>query len=144
VISESLRKWPPVPATDRGCTKDFALVLEDGKTINMKKGDLVWFPIYSLHHDPEFFPNPEKFDPYRFSDENKNSIKTCTYLPFGSGPRVCIGSRFALMEAKLLLFNVLSKFSMEVCDKTPMKLTMKKTFQFGIEEKVFLEFKPRN
>jgi cytochrome P450 family 9 len=52
---------------------------------------VVWIPIYALHHDPHYFPDPEKFDPERFSDENKQKMKNCTYMPFGSGPGNCIG-----------------------------------------------------
>jgi len=48
--------------------------------------------MYNLHHDPEYFPDPEKFDPERFNDENKKNIKPYTYLPFGSGPHNCIGN----------------------------------------------------
>lgn len=44
-----------------------------------------------LHHDPEYYPNPEKFDPERFSEENKSKRPAYTYLPFGDGPRICIG-----------------------------------------------------
>jgi len=91
VISESLRKHPPFVQMDRHCTKTYNMDLGNGKTLTINKGDLVFLPFYQLHRDPEYFPNPEKFDPYRFSDENKNSIVSGTYLPFGNGPRGCIG-----------------------------------------------------
>jgi len=91
VVSEALRKNPPFPAIDRSCTKDYDLDLGNGKTVFIKKGDQVFLSIHQLHRDPEYFPNPEKFDPYRFSDENKDSIVSGTYLPFGIGPRACIG-----------------------------------------------------
>lgn len=48
-------------------------------------------PIYDIHHDEQYYENPSKFDPDRFSDENKKHIKPFTYLPFGAGPRICIG-----------------------------------------------------
>lgn len=51
----------------------------------------MWIPNFSLMRDPKYFPNPEKFDPERFSDDNKDSINPTTYLPFGIGPRNCIG-----------------------------------------------------
>ena len=57
----------------------------------MKKGEFVWIPIYALHHDPKYYPDPSRFDPERFSDDNKASIDPVTYLPFGIGPRNCIG-----------------------------------------------------
>lgn len=91
VVSEALRKHPPFPQMDRTCTKDYELDLGNGKIIPIKKGELVLLPFYQLHRDPEYWPNPEKFDPYRFSEENKDSIVSGTYLPFGLGPRACIG-----------------------------------------------------
>lgn len=91
VISESLRKWPPAPITDRFCMKDFKYDDGEGCQFTIEKGRSVWFPIYAFHHDPKYFPNPTKFDPERFSDENKHKINPAAYLPFGSGPRNCIG-----------------------------------------------------
>lgn len=91
VVSEALRKHPPFPQMDRTCTKDYELDLGNGKIIPIKKGEMVLLPYYQFHRDPEYYPNPEKFDPLRFSDENKDSIVSGTYLPFGLGPRACIG-----------------------------------------------------
>lgn len=140
VISEGLRKWPPAPQIDRSCSKDFDLDLGNGKTVTIKKGEIVFLPIYHLQHDPNYFKNPEKFDPYRFSDENKDSIIPGTYFPFGLGPRTCIGSRFALMEAKLLLFNFLSKFTVAKCDQTPAALSYEAGMSIRIKETVYLKF----
>lgn len=140
VISESLRKWPPAVQTDRMCIRDYTLDLGNGKTIMIKKNQCIFLPIYHLHHDPIYFPNPEKFDPYRFSDQNKDSIVQGSYLPFGLGPRTCIGSRFALMEGKLLLFNLLSRFVVEKCDKTPETLTFQANLNSNIKETIFLNF----
>lgn len=91
VVSEALRKHPPFAQMDRTCSKDYEMDLGNGKTILIKKGDLVILPFYQLHRDREYFKDPEKFDPQRFSDDNKDSIVTGTYLPFGIGPRACIG-----------------------------------------------------
>lgn len=63
-----------------------------------------------MHRDPERYPNPEKFDPERFNDENKKNIDQYAYLPFGVGPRACIGSRFALLETKAIFCNILRSF----------------------------------
>jgi Cytochrome P450 len=64
---------------------------------------MVLVPVYALHHDPDYFPDPEKFDPERFSDENKGNIKNFTYLPFGSGPRNCIGKAYKEFFVQCLL-----------------------------------------
>ena len=143
VISESLRKWSPTVQTDRKCLQDYKIHLGNGKIITIKKGEIVSIPIHHLHRDPDYFPNPEKFDPHRFSDENKDSIIQGSYLPFGLGPRACIGSRFALMEGKLLIFNLLKKFSIEKCDKTPETLTFKANLASNVNEIVYLKFAPR-
>lgn len=89
---------------DRECTKDYEIELGDGKKLTIKKGQLVFLPFYSLHHDERYFPNPEKFDPYRFSDANKDSIVSGSYLPFGSGPRVCIG-KYLISKYFIAFFN---------------------------------------
>ena len=85
--------YPPAVMTDRRCVKTYTLPTEPPFTL--KPGDMVLVPIYALHHDPEYFPNPEKFDPERFSDENRGNIKNYTYLPFGSGPRNFIGNAYS-------------------------------------------------
>ncbi|XP_036143624.1 cytochrome P450 9e2-like isoform X2 [Monomorium pharaonis] len=73
---------------------------------------------YALHHDSKYFPNPSKFDPERFSEQNKDNILPYSYLPFGEGPRKCIGNRFALMETKILIARLLQKFTLKTTEKT--------------------------
>lgn len=92
VVCETLRMWPSLPATDRLCVKDYTY--NDGNlSFEMKKGDCFTIPIYSFHHDDKYFSEPEKFDPERFSADNKNNIVPGTYMPFGVGPRNCIGAK---------------------------------------------------
>lgn len=92
-VSEGLRKWPVAPMTDRICNKTYKIEpqRDEKQALILQQGDIVMFPIFALHRDPKFFPNPEKFDPERFSDENKENIKQMSYIPFGVGPRNCIG-----------------------------------------------------
>lgn len=126
VVSEGFRKWPPITGTDRICNKDFLMESKDGTNVVIKSGEGVFIPIYNIHRDPENYPNPSKFDPERFSDENKDFIKQCSYMPFGLGPRNCIGSRFALMQIKTVLFNLISKFSIETSENTQNPIKLKK------------------
>lgn len=95
VICETLRKWPAAPQTDRTCVKDY--IYDDGKLkFKIEKGSNIIFPVLGLHRDPKYFPNPEKFDPERFSEENKHQILPDAYTPFGVGPRNCIGELIVL------------------------------------------------
>lgn len=90
VLCETLRKWPAFPKSERVCIRDYHY--DDGVTkLHIEKGTAISVPISPLHYDPQYFPNPNQFDPDRFSDENKENIIAGTYLPFGIGPRSCIG-----------------------------------------------------
>lgn len=92
VISEVLRKWPPQPFNDRVCTKPYRIENQDtGESVEVELGQTIEFPVAGLHYDPEYWPDPDKFDPERFNDENRQKIKPFSYLPFGIGPRNCIG-----------------------------------------------------
>ncbi|KAJ9573563.1 hypothetical protein L9F63_009048 [Diploptera punctata] len=142
VLSETLRMYPPAALTDRKCVKTYNLPGETPYTLC--PGQVIWIPIYGLHHDPEYFPDPDKFDPERFSDENRDKIKPYTYVPFGSGARNCIGNRFALMETKIALIHILSRFNLKVVSRTPIPIQITKKglnftvdggFWLGIEER---------
>ncbi|XP_028048380.1 cytochrome P450 9e2-like isoform X1 [Monomorium pharaonis] len=120
VVSEALRKYPPVIFLDRVCTKKYELPpAQPGyKNVIIEPDNVLLFPAYALHHDSKYFPNPSKFDPERFSEQNKDNILPYSYLPFGEGPRKCIGNRFALMETKILIARLLQKFTLKTTEKT--------------------------
>jgi cytochrome P450 family 6 len=88
--TETLRKYPPVPFLTRECTKKYTI---PGTDVTIEEGTLVVIPVIGLHKDQKYFPNPEKFDPARFREEMKSKRPQFTYLPFGEGPRICIGKR---------------------------------------------------
>ncbi|XP_069678700.1 uncharacterized protein [Periplaneta americana] len=123
VVSETLRLYPPLPAVDRECVRKYTIKADP--PLDLEPGDGIFLPIIGLHRDPRYFPDPERFDPERFSDENKHKINPLTYFPFGVGPRSCIGNRFALMESKLALAHLLSRFNLKVIPKTPIPIRMK-------------------
>ncbi|XP_055529195.1 probable cytochrome P450 9f2 [Wyeomyia smithii] len=123
VLSETLRMWPN-PMIDRYCVKDYTLDAGDGLKFTIDQGTCVWFPVYGIHFDPKYYPNPTKFDPERFSEANRAQFNMAAYMPFGVGPRNCIGSRFALMEIKAIMYQLLLNFSIEPTEQTriPLKL----------------------
>lgn len=73
---------------DRNCTKDFMI---PGTKARVPAGVKVVVPVWSIHHDPKIYPNPDHFDPERFMGDNKHSRRSGVYLPFGDGPRQCLG-----------------------------------------------------
>ncbi|XP_055619248.1 probable cytochrome P450 9f2 [Toxorhynchites rutilus septentrionalis] len=144
VVSETLRLWPPAVVFDRLCVKDYRYDDGNGTRFTIEKGQMLMIPTIAIHRDPKYYPNPEKFDPERFSEENRSSINTGAYLPFGAGPRNCIGSRLALMEVKSILYYLLKDFSLERTEKTQIPLQLQKNmFVLQAEKGVWLELKPR-
>ncbi|XP_055589841.1 probable cytochrome P450 9f2 [Uranotaenia lowii] len=128
VVSESLRLWTPIPAVDRLCVKEYTLDDGQGLKFTIEKGTGVWIPLQAIHRDPKYYPNPEKFIPERFSEENRPNINLSTYMPFGVGPRACIGIRFALMEVKAIVYYMLREFSFNRTHQTQVPLKLVKEF----------------
>nr|CAD7444537.1 unnamed protein product [Timema bartmani] len=121
VVDETLRKYPPVPNLDRECTKKFTF---SGTNHVIEKGINLIIPVYALHHDPKYFPDPELFNPDRFTEEAKRTRHHYSYLPFGEGPRICIGMRFGLMQTKVGLVSLLSQYKFSPCEKTSIPLVL--------------------
>ena len=110
VIKEALRLYPPAwVLMIRTPREPLAL---DGYTIN--PGEWIFVAPYVTHRNPAYFPDPETFEPERFSPEREAEIPRYAYFPFGGGPRVCIGNSFALMEARLILATVAQRYQFAV------------------------------
>lgn len=88
-----MRKHPSVARMDRLCTVEYNV---PGTDLKLKPNSSVSIPVMGLHYDPEYFPDPDRFDPLRFSSEEKAKRSPYVYLPFGAGPRNCIGLYSAL------------------------------------------------
>jgi cytochrome P450 family 6 len=89
-FAESLRKHPPVATIDRLCIKPYTI---PGTNIELEKDSAVAIPIMGLHHDPQYYPQPQVFDPNRFLPAEKVTRSPYVFLPFGTGPRNCIGNK---------------------------------------------------
>nr|ACE75187.1 cytochrome P450 [Glyptapanteles flavicoxis] len=126
VVYEALRLYPAAVAVDRVCTKNFELppAIPGAKPYMVKEGDTLLLPMWAVHRNPEHFPDPEKFDPERFLGD-KVALHHPAYFPFGVGPRMCIGNRFAILETKVLFFHLLAKCSIKPAKRMvlPMKIS---------------------
>ncbi|XP_014475126.1 PREDICTED: cytochrome P450 9e2-like [Dinoponera quadriceps] len=146
VINESLRLHPPLVSSERQCERDYELppALPSEKPFILKKGMSVWIPHYALQRDEKYFDDPDKFRPERFLDDNAYHNSPC-YAPFGLGPRMCIASRFAILEIKVLLFHLLARCELKPGAKAilPIKLS-KSAFMMAPEGGFWLRVKRRN
>lgn len=109
VIQESMRMYPPAWAVDRVALGDDQL-----GEYHIPKGSILLLYIHGAHNNPQYWEGPERFDPDRFAPDKVKQQTKYSYLPFGGGPRLCIGNNFAMMEMKVLLVHLLRKFKFEL------------------------------
>ncbi len=107
-FKEALRLYPPVYMFGRDATEEVTI----GGCALPRRTNVMVSP-WAMHHSPTVWPDPERFDPARFSAENESKRHRYAYLPFGAGPRVCLGNHFAYMEAQLALAVLLRRFHFE-------------------------------
>ncbi|CAG2108556.1 unnamed protein product, partial [Medioppia subpectinata] len=119
ILSETGRKYPPVATVERQAVAEYQLA-DTG--ITLPAGQEIEIPVYAVHHNPEYYPDPETFDPDRFMPDNRHNIQPYTYLPFGAGPRNCLGMRVALMKAKLCVVHLIQKYRFVRIPKTSVPL----------------------
>lgn len=99
-FSETLRKYPPLTLLARVAKEDYDI---PNTEISLKKGTIVMISNYGIHHDPEIYPEPEKFNPDRFSKQAIENRHSFAFVPFGEGPRVCIGIRLVFLRKHSLV-----------------------------------------
>ncbi len=109
-FEEALRLYPPAPSINRQALKRDRFEAPDGTAIDVRKGATILIMPWTLHRHELYWENPRLFDPRRFLPENREKIGRFQYLPFGAGPRVCIGATFALQEAVIALAVLMRRF----------------------------------
>jgi cytochrome P450 len=116
IFKEAMRLYPPAYMVGRKALEDVAI----GDHI-VKKGSIVAVNIIGLHRRDDLWPDPETFDPERFLGDREKQLPRCAYMPFGAGPRVCIGNHFALMESHVLLATIARHLRFELTSTKPVE-----------------------
>jgi cytochrome P450 len=109
VIEEAIRLYPPIAAISR-----VALGSDDLDGVKVRRGTLVVISPWVLHRHKRLWDNPDAFDPGRFESPARGAINRFAYLPFGAGPRTCIGSPFAMQEAAIVLATIVNRFTLQL------------------------------
>ncbi|XP_031629400.1 cytochrome P450 6a9-like [Contarinia nasturtii] len=141
VLQETLRKYPSIGNLNRKVVHhDYRI---PGTQTVLEKGTPILIPAYAIQRDAEYYPNPEKFDPERFNSEAAKERNPMCWLPFGDGPRNCIGLRFGMMQARIGLLTLLNNFEFSLSSKTPNPLQFEaKQFILAPVGGVYLKLKP--
>jgi cytochrome P450 len=104
VLKEALRLYPPAPILSRMATKDVEI---GGR--QFAKGTMFFVPVHAVHRHPKIWVDPDKFDPARFTADAEASLPRCSFMPWGAGPRTCMGASFSLMEATSILATLMQR-----------------------------------
>lgn len=112
-LCETLRLYPAANRTGRDACVDTEVC-----GYKVQNGLSITVPIYAIHRMPEYWDKPDECIPERFSPENRHKINPYVYIPFGVGPRACVGMRMAQMMCKIIMVKFLQHFCIQVCDKT--------------------------
>ncbi|KAJ2952226.1 hypothetical protein O0L34_g4503 [Tuta absoluta] len=110
VFKESLRMLPPLGFISRKCARQYNI---PNTNLTIDEGVWILLPVHAMHRDKQYFENPEKFNPERFHSNNVANIQKYAYLPFGEGPRACIGERLGLMQSMAGLAAILSRYTVK-------------------------------
>ncbi|RVH09850.1 cytochrome P450 [Sinorhizobium meliloti] len=117
-FEEALRLYPPAPSINRAAIEEDAWTSPEGERVPIRKGISVLVMPWALHRHALYWQKPRAFMPERFLPENRDKINRFQYLPFGAGPRVCIGATFALQEAVIALAVLMHRFRFDLTDET--------------------------
>lgn len=158
---ETLRKYPPQPCLSRVATADCRI---PGTSYVVPKGDHVYIPVIGIQNDPEIYPDPDRFDPDRMTHEKMKARHPCAFMPFGMGksslfgvkngeditlvqlvlgPRICIGYRFGLLQVKLGLAMVISRYCLTINSKTRQPLNfLPNRIDLDVQDGIWLNARP--
>ncbi|XP_017063045.2 probable cytochrome P450 28d2 [Drosophila eugracilis] len=146
-INETLRLFSPQTAARKLVTEPYDIVTKNGDTLRLSPGDVVIIPVKAIHHDPQYYENPQAFKPERFLEVNggvKKFRDQGVFLPFGNGPRICPGIRFGMTQLKAALVEIVRNFDIKINPKTRSDDQLHDTFFMAtLKGGIFLDFKER-
>ncbi|XP_052869184.1 probable cytochrome P450 28a5 [Anopheles cruzii] len=146
IVCESLRMHPLISVLRKRCTADTTLIGPKDRKIVVKKGTTVVLPYYSISFDPKYYDDPHRYNPERFSPANGGSKayrERGVYFPFGDGPRMCLGMRFAQAQIKRAIVEIIENFQLTVNRKTQEPFEMDpKMFILMPKGSIWLDYKP--
>ncbi|OTF84051.1 cytochrome P450-like protein [Euroglyphus maynei] len=144
IVNETLRMTPPATFLERRCMNDCLLKTDDDRMkVLVKKEEIVQIPVWALHYNEEYFPEPEKFRPERFCKETSDNFPNYAYLPFGSGPRACVAKSLALLEAKMALVWLMKNFKFSKCEQTMIPIEFYNQAGFLSPKNIYLRVERR-
>uniref|UniRef100_A0A0L8FX30 Cytochrome P450 n=1 Tax=Octopus bimaculoides TaxID=37653 RepID=A0A0L8FX30_OCTBM len=137
-MDESLRMYPLGTGLDRQCNKACTI-----KGVGIPEKLTLRIAVDALHYNPKYWPEPEKFIPERFSKESKLKQVPFTYLPFGAGPRMCLGIRLAKLVLKIAAVQMIRNFKILPTEKTENPLVLDNTFKLAAKNGIWVKFQRR-
>ncbi|XP_031635618.1 cytochrome P450 6B1-like [Contarinia nasturtii] len=116
ILLEALRKHPALIVLTKVCTEKYTLpkTSEQSEPTTIYPGTVVNIPLLGIHRDSKYYPDPDKFEPERFNEEEQRNRHKGTYLGFGEGPRICLGQRFGITQAKVALVHIIQNFHIKL------------------------------
>ncbi|XP_062540505.1 probable cytochrome P450 308a1 [Armigeres subalbatus] len=146
---ETLRLHSTVFTLKKVCTKEYELPPQyadnQGKRMVLKPGMSAIIPVHAVHLDPDNFPNPYRFDPDRFLDENRKARHRYAFLGFGEGPRICLGMRFGMTQSKIGMATLLSKYRVVQSDRQELPLGIsRQSFLLAPNNGIWVNFVKRH
>nr|UCJ02331.1 cytochrome P450 CYP6CR2 [Dendroctonus armandi] len=124
LINETLPKYPVFPILPTLCENHYRI---PNTNVTIEKGTLVMVTNLGIHYHPEYYPHPMRFDPERFTSENKANRPFCSFMPFGEGQRSCVRKLLGILQSKVRLISILRNFKVTLSEKTKIPFTFDKS-----------------
>lgn len=141
IFEESLRVYPPVWTMSRQANTPDLIPTESGEMISVNKDQIIMISPYTLHRSKRYWSNAETFDPNRFMPDAPEEINKYAYIPYGAGPRLCLGHKFANIEGTIAMVELLKNFDMSIAPEDLHDITPEPLITLRPNKEVNITFK---